>query len=67
MRVCADPNNLPFSNRAQAGFENKLAELVAANLGRRLAYVWQPQRRAYVRNGLAAQECDAIMGIPASL
>ena len=66
LRVCADPNNLPFANRAQAGFENKLAELVATNLGRRLAYVWQPQRRAYVRNGLAAQECDAIMGIPAS-
>jgi len=67
LRVCADPNNLPFSNRAQAGFENKLAELVAANLGDRLRYVWQPQRRAYVRNGLAAQECDAIMGIPTSL
>jgi mxaJ protein len=66
-RVCADPNNLPFSNRDGAGFENKLAALVAGKLGKRVVLVWQPQRRAYVRTGLGAGECDAIMGVPAQL
>jgi mxaJ protein len=66
-RVCADPNNLPFSNRDGAGFENKLAELVAVKLGKQAVFVWQPQRRAYVRTGLGAGDCDAIMGVPAQL
>lgn len=66
-RVCADPNNLPFSNRDGAGFENKLAVLVAGKLGKRPVFLWQPQRRAYVRTGLGAGDCDAIMGVPAQL
>ena len=65
LRVCADPNNLPFSNRAGAGFENRLAELVAHDLGDSLAYEWWPQRRAWVRNTINAHKCDVAIGVPA--
>jgi mxaJ protein len=64
LRVCADPNNLPFSDRAGAGFENELARLVARDLGRRVEYYWQPQRRGFVRTTLNAGRCDVIMGMP---
>jgi mxaJ protein len=66
LRVCADPNNLPFSNRAQAGFENRIAELVARELHRSLHYVWWPQRRGFVRNTLDAGRCDLVMGMPST-
>lgn len=66
LRVCADPNNLPFSNRAGEGFENELAELVAAELGREVAYTWWPQRRGFIRNTLRAGKCDVVMGVPSS-
>jgi mxaJ protein len=66
LRVCADPNNLPFSNRAQAGFENRIAELVARELHRSLTYAWWPQRRGFVRNTLDAGRCDLVMGMPAT-
>jgi mxaJ protein len=66
LRVCADPNNLPFSNEAQQGFENKIAELVAQNLDARLEYVWWPQRRGFVRNTLRAGTCELIVGVPSS-
>src|SRR4051812_28841335 len=49
LRVCADPNNLPFSNASRQGFENKLAELVAHELGTRVAYTWWAQRRGFLR------------------
>lgn len=65
LRVCADPNNLPFSNRAGAGFENRIAELVAHDLGDSLAYMWWPQRRAWVRNTINAKQCDVAIGVPA--
>src|SRR5215217_6828130 len=64
LRVCADPNNLPFSNRSGDGFENKIAELVARELQRPLAYFWLPQRRGFVRNTLDAGRCDLIVGVP---
>src|SRR4051794_14025768 len=64
LRVCADPHNLPFSNDKGEGFENKLAELVAAKLGKPLAYTWYPQSVGFVRNTLAAHRCDVIMGFP---
>jgi quinoprotein dehydrogenase-associated probable ABC transporter substrate-binding protein len=64
-RVCADPNNLPFSNRDRQGFENKLADLIAAKLGRHVSYVWWAQRRGFVRNTLKAGDCDVVMGVPA--
>jgi mxaJ protein len=65
LRVCADPNNLPFSNARSEGFENRIAELMARDLGTRLRYVWLPQRRGFVRNSLNAGTCDLIVGVPA--
>jgi mxaJ protein len=63
LTVCADPNNLPFSNRAGEGFENKIAERIAASLHARLAYVWWAQRRGYVRNTLTERKCDLWPGV----
>jgi mxaJ protein len=65
LRVCADPNNLPFSNAAGEGFENALASVVARDLGRTLSYVWQPQRRGFLRTTLLAGLCDVVVGLPA--
>jgi mxaJ protein len=65
LRVCADPNNLPFSDSAGRGFENRLAELIAADLGTELRYTWWAQRRGFVRNTLRAGACDLIPGVPA--
>jgi quinoprotein dehydrogenase-associated probable ABC transporter substrate-binding protein len=65
LRVCADPNNLPFSNAREQGFENRIAALVAADLGKRVTYVWWPQRRGFVRNTLGADRCDLVVGVPA--
>jgi mxaJ protein len=62
LRICADPNNLPFSNRTGQGFENKIASLIAAKLGERVSYFWWPQRRGFVRNTLYAGKCDLITG-----
>lgn len=64
LRVCADPNNLPFSNEAEQGFENKIASLLAEEIGARLQYTWWPQRRGFVRNTLEARTCDVIVGVP---
>jgi len=65
LRVCADPNNMPFSNEKREGFENKIAALVARELGRDLDYFWAPQRRGFIRNTLRAHQCDVVMGVPA--
>jgi mxaJ protein len=65
LRVCADPNNLPFSNQQGDGFENKIATLVARELRRPLEYFWLPQRRGFLRNSLNAQRCDVVIGVPA--
>jgi quinoprotein dehydrogenase-associated probable ABC transporter substrate-binding protein len=64
LRVCADPNNLPFSNEKGEGFENKVMELFAAKLDKKLAYVWYPQATGFVRNTLGAHRCDLIPGFP---
>ena len=66
LRVCADPNNLPFSNDKGEGFENRIAEIVARDLGRPLEYFWMPQRRGFIRSTLNADQCDLVMGAPAS-
>lgn len=66
LRVCADPNNLPFSNRRLAGFENELATLVAREMGATVHYTWWAQRRGFIRNTLNAGECDVVMGVPSS-
>jgi mxaJ protein len=65
--VCADPNNLPFSSRDGSGFENKLAELVARDMGVRLRYVWWAQRRGYVRNTLTEAKCELWPGVASGL
>jgi mxaJ protein len=67
LRVCADPNNLPFSNRRLEGFENRLAALVARELGERVVYTWWPQRRGFLRRTLDAGRCDVVMGVPSNL
>ena len=64
-RVCADPNNLPFSNETQEGFENRIASLIARDLGVPIRYTWWPQRRGFVRNTLEAGVCDVVMEVPA--
>jgi mxaJ protein len=67
LTVCADPNNLPFSNRAGQGFENKLAETIARELHARLDYVWWAQRRGYVRNTLNERRCDLWPGVASTV
>ena len=64
LRVCADPNNLPFSNARREGFENRIAELIAKDLGERVEYTWWAQRRGFVRNTLNTGNCDVILGVP---
>lgn len=64
LRVCADPNNLPYSNQAQQGFENRLAELVAKDLGMQVSYFWFPQREKFFEKTLQAGACDVVMGVP---
>ncbi|MGH9514213.1 MAG: quinoprotein dehydrogenase-associated putative ABC transporter substrate-binding protein [Terriglobales bacterium] len=64
LRVCADPDNLPFSNQKQQGFENKIAEIVARDLNARLVYVWQRMGRGFVREYLDGARCDLLVGIP---
>jgi len=66
LRVCSDPNNLPFSNQKEEGFENRIAELIARDLGMDVSYHWWAQRRGFVRNTLAAGKCDVIIGVPSS-
>jgi len=64
LRVCADPRNLPFSNEKGEGFENKLAELLAEKLQKKLDYMYFPQATGFVRMTLVAHRCDVIMGFP---
>ncbi len=63
-RACGDPRNLPFSNDTGEGFENKLAELFAAKLGKKLSYTYFPQATGFVRMTLGSYRCDIIMGFP---
>ena len=68
-RVCADPENLPFSNRQQEGFENKIASLIARELGAEPRYIWWGQRTGFIRNTMNATlkegRCDIVIGVPA--
>jgi quinoprotein dehydrogenase-associated probable ABC transporter substrate-binding protein len=63
-RACGDPHNLPFSNDKGEGFENKLAELLAAKLGKKVSYTYFPQATGFVRMTLGSYRCDIIMGFP---
>lgn len=62
-RVCADPDNMPFSDKAQQGFENKIADLFAQQLGKSVDYVWFPQVMGFARNTLNVFRCDVVMGV----
>jgi quinoprotein dehydrogenase-associated probable ABC transporter substrate-binding protein len=62
LRVCADPNNMPFSNAKEEGFENKLAALIAAKLDVTLEYIWFPEATGYVPNTVGSESCDLVMG-----
>lgn len=63
LRVCADPNNLPYSSKTKAGFENKIAQLIADELGVSVEYTWWPQTIGFVRNTLRLRKCDLIVGM----
>ena len=67
LRVCADPNNLPFSNARGEGFENRLVDLLARDMKMKVEYVWWAQRRGFVRNTLKARTCDVWPGVAAGL
>jgi quinoprotein dehydrogenase-associated probable ABC transporter substrate-binding protein len=67
LRVCADPNNLPYSNQQEQGFENRLASLIAHDLDAKLEYTWFSERKSFLKNSLQAGKCDAVMGVPAAL
>lgn len=67
LRVCADPNNMPFSNAQGEGFENALAQLVASDMRARVEYTWWAQRRGFIRSTLGEHRCDVVMGLPSAV
>jgi mxaJ protein len=64
LRIGADPNNLPFTNERRDGFENKIADILAEELGADIEYAWRAQRRGFFRNALKEGECDVVLGVP---
>lgn len=66
LRVCSDPNNLPFSNMQRQGFENALAQMVGHDLGRQIQFVWWPQQSEFMERRLKAGMCDLLMGVNSS-
>jgi len=67
LRICGDPDNLPFSNDRLEGFENRIAAVIAAELGATPIYAWWPHQRGLVRNTIDADTCDVIFGVPEGL
>lgn len=67
LRVCADPNNMPFSNQQQQGFENRIAALIAKDMGREVEYFWFRQGEKFFRQTLDRSVCDVVMGVPTGL
>lgn len=67
LRVCADPNHLPYSNQEGEGFENRIAEILAAELDAEADYFWWAQRRGFIRNTIKAGACDVVIGVPSEL
>jgi mxaJ protein len=67
LRICADPDNLPFSSRAGQGFDNKVAVMVAHSLGRPPIFVWARSRRGFLREQFNRNACDVLMGVPAGI
>jgi mxaJ protein len=64
VRICADPDNLPFSNAVGAGFDNRIAELLARDLNRPMLFVWARARRGFLRERFNKGACDLLMGVP---
>src|SRR5262245_3949357 len=62
LKVCADPNNLPFSDEKKEGFENKIADLLGTAHGLKVEYTWFPQTIGFVRNTLRTYRCDLVIG-----
>lgn len=60
-KVCADPDNMPYSNVKQEGFEDKIAELLAQDLGKKLSFTYAYNRQGFLRNTLSANRCDVVM------
>src|SRR5579863_8616553 len=67
LRVCADPNNMPFSNQQEQGFENKVADLIAANMNAKVEYTWWSQHKNFAKQSLGAGACDVILGVTAGI
>lgn len=67
LRICADPNNLPFSNQSRAGFENRIADIVSADLGFSLEYVWYSPKADLIQHTLKDRRCDLLLGVPAGI
>lgn len=67
LRICADPNNLPYSNEQQQGFENKIAEMIGRDLHTQVTYTWYPQRGKFFIKTLNSNVCDVVMGVPVGL
>ena len=67
LRICAEPDNLPFSNEAGKGFENKIAEVLAEDLGMSLEYTFLRERKGFLRQTLNADRCDVVIGVPSQL
>ena len=64
LQVCGDPDNLPFSNKKSEGFENKIAQVIAKELGAELTYFWWPHQRGLVRRAMRPGLCDVMISIP---
>src|SRR3954464_14110687 len=67
LRICGDPDNLPYSNDRLQGFENRIASVIASDLGVESSYTWWPHQRGLVKNTLEAGTCDVIFGVPHDL
>ncbi|HEX4748176.1 MAG TPA: quinoprotein dehydrogenase-associated putative ABC transporter substrate-binding protein [Bryobacteraceae bacterium] len=67
LKVCADPNNLPFSNQQQQGFENKLADLIATNMNAKVEYTWWSQHKNFGKQSLNVGACDVVLGVTAGM
>src|SRR5689334_18272204 len=67
LRVCSDPNNLPFSSDEKTGFENQIADVLADELDAKVEYTWWAERRGFFRNTLKANTCDVVIGVPVGL
>jgi len=67
LRICADPDNPPYSVRDGSGFDNRIATLIAQQLGRKPVFVWARERRGFIREQFNKNACDVLMGVPVGM